>query len=114
MATTGLKGPFDLDEETIDAEVTRTSPGAYALDSGTDASKFYVFDVGRSDTDVNDRLHKHVGNYKRFKYEYYSSAKAAFEKECNLYHDFEPSDNKTHPARPTGSGWKCPRCKLFD
>jgi hypothetical protein len=37
----------------------------------------------------------------------------AFEKECSLYHDFESQDNLLHPRRPTGSGWLCPRCRLF-
>jgi hypothetical protein len=55
-----------------------------------------------------------VGKYKRFKYGYASSAKAAFEKECKLYHDFEPRDNEVHPARPAGTNWECPRCPIFD
>ena len=70
--------------------------------------------VGRSDKDVNGRLHDHVGSYKRFRFEYYGSAKASFEKECHLYHDFKPSDNKIHPDRPNGRDWECPVCKIFD
>jgi hypothetical protein len=114
MPSTGLRGPFSLTTEKIDKEVTQKSPGAYALDATTSGA-FQVNYAGRSDTDVKDRLAKHVGGkYKFFEFEYYSSAKAAFEKECNLYHDFSPSDNTIHPDRPSGSGWKCPRCKKFD
>jgi hypothetical protein len=42
--------------------------------------------------------------------------KAAFEKECHLFHDFGETslDNKIHPARPSGSNWKCPRCRILD
>lgn len=114
MANTGLSGPYKLDTATIDKTVTKKSVGAYALDTGTDQATFYVHYVGRSDTDVAARLKQHVGNYARFKFDYFSSPKAAFEKECNLYHDFSPGDNVIHPDRPTNSGWKCPRCKNFD
>jgi hypothetical protein len=51
-----------------------------------------------------------VGSYKRFRYEYCSSAQAAFEKECAHYHDFEPRDNPIHPQRSSGTAWKCPVC----
>lgn len=44
-------------------------------------------------------------------------AKAAFEKECALYHDFGGPqgqlDNEVHPARPEGTDWQCPRCDVF-
>lgn len=113
MASSGLKGSFALTDEKINEEITKTSPGAYALGRVKDDT-FYIDYVGRSDTDVNKRLHSHVGNYPRFKYDYFSSAKAAFEKECNLWHDFSPADNSIHPARPNGSNWKCPRCRVFD
>lgn len=113
MASSGLRGPFPLTNESIGNNVTRKSPGAYALGSSKDGT-FYIYYVGRADVSVASRLHDHVGKYDRFKYEYYGSAKAAFEKECRLYHDFEPRDNKVHPARPAGSGWKCPVCKVFD
>jgi hypothetical protein len=113
MASTGLRGPFSLTDNGIKNEVLRTSPGAYALGDEKD-STFYVKYIGRSDSDVNDRLHDHVGgSYSKFKYEYYSSSKAAFEKECHLYHDFSPDANKVHPARPSGSSFKCPDCKVF-
>jgi hypothetical protein len=42
------------------------------------------------------------------------SAKAAFDKECDLYHDFKPPDNKVHPARQKGANWTCKRCTVFD
>jgi hypothetical protein len=112
MASTGLNGPYALTTDRIDVAITKTSPGAYALGVTTDGT-FYVSYVGRSDTDVNARLKNHVGSYKHFKYGYFSSPKAAFEKECNLYHDFDNLDNDVHPARPAGSNWTCPRCRTF-
>lgn len=114
MASSGLKGSFPLTDEKIDEEVTKTSPGAYALGDTLADANFGIDYVGRSDTDVNNRLHDHVGKYKRFKYDYFPSAKTAFEKECNLWHDFDPPNNKVHPARPNGTSWKCPRCDALD
>lgn len=113
MATSGLRGPYPLTRENINRNVTRTSAGAYALGPSEDGT-FYVHYVGRADVDLAKRLADHIGKYARFKFEYYDSPKAAFLKECRLYHDFNPRDNKVHPARPAGSGWKCPVCKVFD
>ena len=113
MAETGLKGPFELTEVALQQEVGQKSPGAYALDRSHDSGGFHISYVGRSDTDVNERLRQHVGKYKRFKFEYFATPKDAFEKECGLYHDFNPPSKIIHPERPSQSGWKCPRCKIF-
>lgn len=114
MANSGLKGPYSLTSSGVDNAVTKASAGAYALGK-SDGGTFYVSYIGRSDSDVNARLKKHVGKYNQFKFDYFGSPKAAFEKECNLYHDFGANylDNEIHPDRPEGSGWKCPRCKNF-
>lgn len=117
MASTGLNGPYPLTTDGIDGNVTRTSPGAYVLGRmGNDS--FTVEYVGRSDTDVNARLKQWVGKgYPRFKFGYFDSPKAVFEKECNIYHDFggpsEKLDNDKHPQRPEGSSWQCPKCDVF-
>jgi hypothetical protein len=117
MATLEMKGSYELTTAKINAEVTRTSPGNYALGYRSEDT-FIVEYVGRSDTDVAARLKQHVGEkYARFKYSYATSAKAAFEKECRNYHDFggkDKLDNSIHPDRPANSGWKCPCCKIFD
>ena len=110
MAETGLKGPYTMGKSEINETVTQQSPGAYALDQSHDAGAFHITYVGRSDTDVNARLQEHVGKYKRFKFEYYASAQEAYEKECALYHDFNPPARIAHPSRPTGTKWKCPLC----
>ena len=113
MAATGLHGPFRLDQTSINNQVTHTSPGAYALGRHV-GDTFYVDYVGRSDSDLASRLSDWVGNYQYFKFGYFASPKAAFEKECHLFHDFGETalDNKVHPARPAGSGWRCPRCNF--
>ena len=108
----GIEGPFPLTDTSIDEQVTDTSPGVFTLDDD-DTVRFHVVFVGRSDRDVNNQLHVYVGKYKRFKFAYCLSAQTAFEKECELFHDFDPRDNVNHPARPGDSGWKCRRCALF-
>ena len=116
MASLGMSGPYKLGKATIDAQVTKTSPGNYALGREDDEGTFRVGYVGRSDSDVNARLKWWVGKTTRplFMYSYATSANAAFEKECENYHDFEPPDNDVHPARPDDSDWECPRCDIFD
>ncbi len=113
MAANGLRGPFSLTDQVIDQEVDERQPGAYLLEDSTDLVNFRVVYVGRSDSDVNNQLHVHVGSYKRFRYTYCSSAQAAFEKECGFFHDFEPQNSPAHPQRPAGTDWKCPHCSLF-
>ena len=116
MALLDMQGSFDLDNKNIDANITKTSPGNYAL-GRVEGGTFYVSYVGRSDTDVNVRLKDWVGQkYSKFKFSYASSPKAAFEKECKNFHDCggtEKLDNDIHPDRPENSGWKCPLCKNF-
>lgn len=118
MASLNMKGSYPLNRDKIDDEVTQTSAGNYAFGYVNDENIFIVQYVGRADSDVNARLKQHVGEkYKRFKYSYATSPKAAFEKECHNYHDFGGSkslDNKIHPDRPKNSSWKCPCCDIFD
>ena len=101
MATLNMIGPYELTRSKINEVVTQTSPGNYALGYVNSENTFIVQYVGRSDSDVASRLRQHVGEkYKRFKYSYATSPKAAFEKECINYHDFGESrllDNSSHP-----------------
>lgn len=118
MASLNMYDPYPLNDTEINKQVTRKSPGNYGLGYTDEKNTFIVLYVGRSDTDLNDRLHRWVGKkYKQFKYSYADSPKAAFEKECRNYHDFggkEKLDNEAHPDRPSGTNWKCPVCKIFD
>ena len=108
MASTGLIGPYDLTATEINRVVASENIGVYVLGHTGDDGTFYVTYVGRSDTDLNKRLHDWENHYKKFKYGYFQSTKAAFEKECQLYHDFEPPDNKIHPDRPNNTTYRCP------
>ncbi len=118
MASTGLMGPFILTNNTTDRNVTLKSLGAYTLGNSNTIGIYIVRYVGRSDDDVNKRLKNRVGKYIQFKFGYYNSPKASFEKECFLYHDFggneEKLDNYNHPQRPAETNWECPKCTIFD
>jgi hypothetical protein len=114
MAVPELSETFKLSDEAINNIVTKTSPGVYALDK-TSSGPFKPSYVGRSDSDINARLHRWAndGRYKFFQGRYCDSAEEAFEAECQLYHALAPEDNINHPARPNGSNWSCPVCYLF-
>ena len=116
MATLNMKGPYSLDHQTIDRIITKKSAGNYALGKMNKNNKFSVSYVGRSDTDLKQRLKQWVNNsdLPLFKYSYATSPKAAFEKECKNYHDFNPPKNEIHPDRPNEANWKCPVCDIFD
>jgi len=110
-----LSGPHPLDPETIATVVSRKAAGAFAL-GRSEGQTFYIRFVGRSDEDLAAALSEHVGDYPRFKFAYFGSSRAAFEKECHLYHDFGETklDNRFHPLRPSSGSRHCPRCRIFD
>jgi hypothetical protein len=111
MPSSGLSGPFALTESNILTHIPPRLIGTYALGMTDKRSNTFLVDyVGRSDNDVAARLLGWVGIYKEFKFDYFLSAEAAFEKECHLYHDFNPPDNQLHPARPRNSKARCPHC----
>ena len=114
MASTNLPGPFALTDAQINSTVTKVSPGAYALGRVDENGVFLVERVGRSDYDLNNRLHDYVGKYPSFKADYFPSAAAAFHKECQLFHDFRPTDNDLHPDRPNGLNLRCLHCPEID
>ncbi|MGA9364527.1 MAG: hypothetical protein WBW16_09190 [Bacteroidota bacterium] len=108
MPSNELHGPHPLTKKGIDDNVKGVGLGAYALGHVDQSNAFNVTRVGRSDDDLNKRLHDYEGLYESFKYAFLPNSKAAFEKECRLYHDFIPPDNIIHPAKPVGTDYKCP------
>jgi hypothetical protein len=112
MAKTGLMGPYQLTFDGISSAVTRRCAGVYALGHSA-GGKFQIHFIGRSDQDVRETLRGYIGSNTSFKYGYSPSSEAAFEKECDLYHDFSPPGNKIHPDRPKGANLECPRCRFF-
>jgi hypothetical protein len=107
-----------LSVETITQVVSRISAGAYALGVEQDG-RFCALYVGRSDDNLAKRLRSWLtrsSRYKSFTFTYASSPKAAFDSECEEFHDFggvERLDNMGHPLRLPKSDWLCPRCDCY-
>lgn len=114
MARTGLMGPYLLTFDGIESAVARTSAGVYALGHLSPEGKFLIHQIGRSDTDVREKLRGYIGTETMFKFGYFPSPQAAFERECELYHDFRPAGNRLHPDRPSRTSLECPRCRFFE
>jgi hypothetical protein len=71
-----MSGSYRLSDTSIDEVLSRTSPGNYAL-RYMEGGAFSVFYVGRSDSDVRQRLHEWVGMPSQYE-AYASPAKAAW------------------------------------
>jgi hypothetical protein len=112
MANTGLLGPYRLTFDAIDAAVTQLHR-AYLRWGMPTRGRFCVNHVGRSDADIKIKLRDFIGSDSLFKYGYFPSSEAAFQKECELFHDVRPPRNLVHPGRPKGTSWECPHCRIF-
>ncbi len=100
-----LLGPFPITR--VDVYVTQQSPGVYLFSRDGKTAAY----VGRSDTDLNSRIKQSVQEglgHTYFWFEYTSSSKDAYLKECDYYHKYNPKDNVNHPAAPLGMNWRCP------
>lgn len=93
-----------------------TGPGTYLLLTEEDGPVHYV---GRSDTNLKQRLDSegwecpNCGiHIKQKKWWNLSSAKQAYEKECQEFHTRKNLCNDIHPDRPNGANYKCPVCGL--
>lgn len=105
-------GPLPLTRAVIEDKVASHAPGVFVLGVMEERRGFDVAKVGRSD-DLKVSLADYLGKYAHFQYVYCLSELEAFEKECQVYHQFRPRDNKSHPTRRFGTDWDCPVCHGF-
>ena len=100
----GLSGPYPLSK--VRDYVDPDYMGVYVL-SRDGKERTYV---GRSDSDLSRRLVQSAdaGDYSYFWFDYASSERNCYLKECELYHKYDPPDNTVHPAVPYGANWRCP------
>jgi hypothetical protein len=110
ILSAGLLGPFELAYDVVADEVVAHRPGAYALGYTDLNGRFCVTFVGSSITDLKEKLKEHIGTARQFKFRHFATEKAAFEKECELFHQFLPVGNFLHPERPPNVNWECVRC----
>ena len=80
---------------------------------------FASYYVGRSDDDLAKQLRSWAWQhtrYKAFVFSYAPHPQAAFDKECEDFHDLggtERLDNAKHPKPPANPDWLCPRCYFY-
>lgn len=114
MATLEMQGPYDLTQKEIDRLIPKGMIGNYAYGYKKD-NVFIVQYVGRSDTDLHERIAHGINKYPLFKFSFAKSEKEAFNKECKNWHDFGGEDgsldNKIHPDKPVGIIAFCPICE---
>jgi hypothetical protein len=105
-----LDGPYDLTFDSLQNELPKSRAGVFALGHVDARGTFRVQRVGRDERDLQERLCGMIGSGTMFKYAIVSTAKEAFDLECDLFHKFRPPSNIMHPDRPRGSEWKCRHC----
>ena len=112
MASLNMQGPYKFDAETIKTQSDEGKIGNYALGHLNNEGGFIPKYIGRSDSDLRQELLNRLDkNHPKFMFSYAPSAKEAFKKECQNYHDFENQlENKIHPAGPEGTDLKCHIC----
>jgi hypothetical protein len=109
MTKTMLQGPFPLAFDEI-ATVADEAPGVFALGYIDMNGAFRINAVGRADDSLAATLRALIGSDQAFKFAPAVDARAAFERECELFHDFRPPSTRIHPSRPAGTDFTCPRC----
>lgn len=122
MASLNMGISYNLTYDEIDRLVLENSIGNYAYGYLNDKGVFIVCYIGRSDTDLKERIKHGIEDmkanpncrYERFKFSYADSIQEAYEKECQNYHDFGGEEgylrNKEHPAKPDRYEGTCPIC----
>jgi hypothetical protein len=108
---TGLRGPFSLVADSIDEELVDNCPGAYALGFIDHLGRFSITFVGSAGEDLKSKLKSHIGTASQFKFRHFALQRQAFERECEMFHQFLPVGNFLHPSRPPDTDWTCPKCR---
>jgi len=114
MPSLDMRGPHRLTPDNVDRAITAIQPGLFAIGYVKESGAFVVRYIGRSDTDVRGTIKEQEADATSwFKWTPVSSAKAGFDRECKLYHDFGEDavlENEGHPAPPRGTNWRCVVC----
>ena len=104
-------GPHPLTDADICAHVSGSLAGAYVLGFTVADGIFDVDFVGRSAADLRQKLLLHTPyRHPEFLFTYCRNETEAYERECELYHEFHPRDNLVHPSAPLSSDLRCRIC----
>ncbi len=109
-------GPFDLENDIIESNVTRSGPGTFRLGHNDVWGQLSVRYIGRSDDDLKAELRRQSQKkkYTRFTFQLAETARQAFERNCRDYHKYRGNgylDNSKHPTVPASHDVPCPICK---
>ena len=107
---TRMSGPYDLTFDSLQRVVTQGRTGVFAIGQTDVSGTFRVQRVGRADDDVLEALRLLIGCGNQFKFAIFTSAREAFDTECELFHRLRPPSTIIHPSRPAGTDWKCHWC----
>ena len=114
-----MEGPFQLSRGVIDAVVSDPRPAVFLLRriEATPEYAHYCGRVGRTrrGESLGQALTRWVGSdYRVFWFEHTDSDRAAFERECRLWHELDGHagtlDNAGHPGPDGNRGGHCPLC----
>ena len=113
-----MEGPFQLDENVIDAVVTQTAPAVYLIRriEETEAYAHYKARIERADAGaLKDKLKQWIGSdYRVFCFEYVQEINTAFYRQCILWHEMggpaNKLDNEWHPEPNEECAILCPIC----
>lgn len=108
-----MNGPYELSFDSLERVLPKAKQGIFTLGYVDHEGRFRVQSVGRDDYDLRARLCELIGSSAMFKFAVMRDARAAFEQECELFHDLRPPSSIIHPGRPVGTDWQCPRCLQF-
>lgn len=116
ITKSGLGRPLPLDAKTIEEHVDNgegwSSASVYVLGGirkGSDGKpRFAIRYVSHVDGDLGEELRRHIGKYKGFRFKFFRSTHNAYDRECEIYHEFSPSDNAGHPEKPKNTKFTCP------
>ena len=97
-----------LNKDTLNSLNVGEVNGVYALLNKNSEVDY----VGRS-SNLKKRLLRQCVTYphlyEKFAYFEFESSKEAYLLECNLYHNYNPKNNRNHPDKQDAS-WSCPIC----
>lgn len=108
-----MVGPYVLDQETVNDLISKQKYGWYWLGRTFNANVPQVNYVGRSDTDLAERILKpREHKYRFFWCRITRTVRDAFEGECRDWHAWREKgcklDNDIHPDEPDDHKYSCP------
>ena len=116
IATSGLGKPIPLQEVDIVREVDNSTDWSSAsvfvvggIHKSADGKfRFQIRKVSHVDGDLGKELRNYVGKFSGFRFKFFRSTRNAYDKECQIYHQFKPIKNIAHPVRPRHTKFVCP------